>query len=391
MMKATRIALIAVLIAIVVMAAPASAAMYGQTDSDKAENVIELAERAGERVEELIDLVSLNTTAIEEAGLIDQFDDNVSRFETGLENVTLAYASLAAEDYEGAIANATEALNIFKEVLTSIQLIMEESGISKGDIVEAQGLLEAMERALERIERLIELLPEDAEEALALLDEATNYLDIEVAKLWLLDGRVTETAYNLTEANHLISDSHQYLKDEAKESNSWRVSNYLGQMERAQERVMERYQYAGGEGIDVDSVLKSLGYENMNEFANALQNWAENAQGNSDIKDIVNELKELGRTIREVDQALAEEIGQHRHGQETADGNSGYEQGSTTNSNGDNGNTQTGDGFSGQKNSGSSSGQSQSSGNEYGSSNTSGGQSQGGSTGSNQGSTGNGN
>jgi hypothetical protein len=377
MMKATRIAVIAVLIAIVVMAAPASAAMYGQTDSDKAEDVIELAERAGERVEELIDLVSLNTTAIEEAGLIDQFDDNVSRFETGLENVTLAYASLAAEDYEGAIANATEALNIFKEVLTSIHLIMQESGISRGDIVEAQGLLVAMERALERIERLIELLPEDAEEALALLDEATNYLDIEEAKLWLLDGRVAETSYNLTEANNLISDAHQYLKDEAEESNSWRVNNYLGQMERAQERVMERYQYAGGEGIDADSVLKSLGYENMNEFANALQNWAENAQGNSNIEDIANELKEIGRTIREVDQALAEEIGQHRHGQETADGNSGYEQGNT-----DNGNTQTGDGGSGQG---------QGIGNEYGSSNTSGGQSQSGSTGSNQGSTSNGN
>lgn len=325
MMKTSRIAIVIMLASIVAMVAPASAAFYGggQNVADRAEKYVEIADRAGDRVGDLIDLVSLNTTAIEDAGLIDEFDLNVSQFETGLEYLENASISLVAADYEGAVGNATEALSIFKDVLRSIHYIMQESGIARGDIIEAQGLLTAMNRALERIERLRELLEtideedfaEEIEEAVALLDEAEAYLDKDTAILWLLDGNVTDVAYNLTQANSLISEAHQIIKDLAKESNSWRLGNYLAQMVRARERVRERFQYAGGEGVNVNEVLNQMGYQNMTQFVKSLQNMAEDAKGADNIKDALQELREIGQTIREMDQALTQAMNQYQQQQ----------------------------------------------------------------------------
>jgi len=282
--------------------------------------------------------VNVNKTAFDiiQATFPDEWNGNVTLFDEGTANVTAAQYALETEDYEGAIANATQALEIFREVLRSINTILEDSDVQRGQIIDGQGLLVAMQRALDRIDRIRELLNEDATKALELLDNATIYLDIDEARLWLLDGNVTETAYNLTQANRLISEAHHYLKDQAKESNSWRINNYICQMERAQERVRERYQYAGDEGIDVDSVLESLGYQNMNEFIETIQGMTENAQGNDDIKDIIQELKEIGRTIREVDKTLAQEIGRHRAQHGTGQGNNGSGNGQGNMGNGNN-------------------------------------------------------
>lgn len=314
MMKTSRIAIVIILATLVVIAAPASAAMfYGQDPSARAEKIVEFADRAGQRVEDLIDLVYVNTTAIEAAGLLDELEGNVTLFDEGVANVTAAQFALEAEDYEGAIGNATQALRIFREVFRSIHVILRDSGVQKGDIVDAPGLLVAMRRALERIEQLRELLPENATEALDLLDEAENYLDIDEARVWLQEGKVSETAHNLTQANQLISQVYQYLRDQAKRLNHWRINNYLHGIFRARERMRERFRSANNEGVDVDAVLESLGYQNMTEFMQTLQNMTDTAQGKiADIRDAIQDLKEIGRTMREMDQALTQEIGRHR-------------------------------------------------------------------------------
>jgi translation initiation factor 2B subunit (eIF-2B alpha/beta/delta family) len=338
MLKPNKITIAIILVAIVAMAAPASAAIYhgGQSESDKADKIVQVAENAGEKVENLIALVYVNETAlemIENANLIDDLEGNVTLFDKGTANVTAAYAALAAEDYEGTIANATRALEIFREVLKSINTILNDSDVQKGQLIDAQGLIVAMQRALDRIDRIRDLLDKDATDAFELLDNAARYLDIDTARLWLLDGKVTETAYNLTQANHLISDAHQYLKDQAKECNERRINNYLDQMYRARERCREQEQNAGYEGVDVDSVLQSLGYQNMAEFIQTLQNMAQNAQGKDNIQDTINDLRAIGQTIREMDHALTQEIGHYRaqHGQSSTGGNGGFGQGNMGN------------------------------------------------------------
>ena len=328
MVKASKLAIVIILAAIIVMAAPVSAAMFhGQSESAKAEKIVELADKAGQKVENLIALVYVNETvleAIETATLLDELVGNETLFDEGTANVTAAYAALEAEDYEGATANATQALEIFREVFKSINLILYESDVQKGQIIDGQGLLVAMQRALERIELLRELLPEDATEALELLDNATIYLDLDTARLWLLDGNVTETAYNLTQANHLISDAHRYLKTQAEHGNLNRIRNYLHVMERFRGRFRERLELAGTEGINVDDVLQSFGYENATQFEEAFQNMTENAQENiAEIKNTIMEMKQFGQTMKEMDKALTQEIKQNQaqHGSGQGNGN----------------------------------------------------------------------
>jgi len=326
MVKTSKLAIVIVLATIIVMAVPVSAAMfYGQSEGDKAEKIVELADRAGQKVENLIDLVYVNDTVLEmidNATLLDELEGNVTLFDEGKANVTAAYDALEAEDYEGAVANATQALEIFRDVFRSINFILCESEVQRGQIVDGQGLLVAMQRALERIERLRELLPEDATEALELLDNATSYLDIDTARLWLLDGNITETAYNLTQANHLISEAHQYLKTQAEQGNAGRMQNYLRIMERVRERIRENLESAGNEGIDVDGVLQSLGYQNVTEFEQALQNMTENAeQKMGEIRDAIKDLKEIGQTMKEMGKALAQEIRNRGPAQGVGQGN----------------------------------------------------------------------
>lgn len=339
MLKQNKIVIAIILVAIVVMAAPASAAMYhGQSENDKAEKIVQVAEDAKDRVNDLIALVYINQTAldmIETANLLDELEGNVTLLVEGTTNLTAATIALEAEDYEGAIANATQALEIFREVLRSIHTILCDSDVKKGQLIDAQGLLVAMERALDRIDRIRDLLDEDETEAFEILNNATLYLDIDTARLWLLDGNVTETAHNLTLANALISDAHQYLKDQANQGNSGRIDNFLDQMYRARERTRERGQNAGNEGVDTDSVLQSLGYQNMTEFIETLQNMTKNIQGKEDIKEVIKDLKEIGKTIQQMDKALTQEIGHYRaqHGQ----GNTGGNTNGNTSGNGGNG------------------------------------------------------
>jgi len=348
MMKATKIAIVVILATIIVTAAPVSAAMFhGQSESDRAEKIVELADKAGQKVDNLIDIIYANDTVlemIEDATLLDELEGNVTLYDEGVANVTAAYDALEAEDYEGAVGNATEALSIFREVLSSIHYIMQESGVARGEILDGQGLLTAMDRALERIERLREILDdidpeevseEDLQEAIDLLDDAEAYLDKDTAIQWLLDGNVTETAYNLTQANRLISDAHKILKELARETNPHRINNFLAQMTRARERLRERLQHAGGEGVNVNGLLNQMGYENMIEFEKALQEMASNAENVDDIKDALKEMKELGKTIREMDKALTQQM--HQHGQQGEQGGNG--QGGTPEGNG-NGNSQ---------------------------------------------------
>ncbi|HDQ06071.1 MAG TPA: hypothetical protein ENN36_05045, partial [Candidatus Bathyarchaeota archaeon] len=140
MVKTRKLAIVIVLATIIIMAVPVSAAMFhGQSNSVKAEKIVELADRAGQKVENLIDLVYVNETVLEmidNATLLEELEGNVTLFDEGKANVTAAYDALEAEDYEGAVANATQALEIFREVFRSINSILCESEVQRGQIVD---------------------------------------------------------------------------------------------------------------------------------------------------------------------------------------------------------------------------------------------------------------
>ena len=216
-----------------------SFALNEEKEEKKIEKFIELAERARDKTETLINITSENATAmqaIEDEGLLGEFEDSLTLFDKAAQNVTNAQERLVAGDLEGAIANVTYALEVFRDVFKAIHIILRDSGLAKGELVDAQGLIQAMKRALERIDRLeeIEELPD---EAFLLLEEARLYLNITAAIEDLQLGKVNQTAHNKTQANKLIAEAHKALKKTAAEMNTNRIRNYFKIMNNTCERL----------------------------------------------------------------------------------------------------------------------------------------------------------
>jgi len=319
---------LAILMSVIMTAAPASAILYGQgqIQATPAEELVELADRAEQQVKNLIDLVYANETAlqkIEDVGLLDELESNVTLYGEGVGNLTVAHDALESADYEAAVDYATEALSVFREVFRSIHIILEDAGLQKGHLVDNQGLLEAITRQLQRIDRLREILPEDApDEIKQLLDDAEALLDIDAARALLLEGKETEVISNLQEAKQLISQVYQYLKEQAQESNSWRIGDYC---ERARERIRERFRYGNQTGIDFSAVLESLGYQSENQFMETLENMIQTAQGKAgDFKNALQDLEAIGQMVQEMDQALTQEMHRYQGGNGQGGGDDGY-------------------------------------------------------------------
>lgn len=327
-MKKRKLVALAMLVSVLMAAAPTSAILYGQaqTQATPAEELIELADKAEQQVKNLIDLVYANKTAlqlIEDVGLLDELEGNVTLYDEGVGNLTAAHDALEIPNYEAAVDYVTEALRIFREVFSSIHVILEAAGLQKGHLVDTQGLLEAMTRELQRIDWLRAILPEDApEDVKQLLDDAEALLDIDAARVLLLEGKETEVMSSLQEAKLLISQVYQYLRMQGEESDTWRI---LGYCERVQERIRERFRVGNQSGVDFTAVLESMGYQSENQFMETLQNMIQTAQGKTgDFKNALQDLEAIGQIVQEMDQALMQEMQRHQGGTGSAGGDGGY-------------------------------------------------------------------
>lgn len=332
MMNKRQLVVLAMLVVVIMTAAPVSAMFgQGQVQATPAEQLVEVADKAEQQVKNLIDLVYANESAldkIEEVGLLDELESNVTLYGEGVGNLTAAHDALEAEDYEGAVDYATEALSIFREVFSSIHMILEEAGLQKGQLVDNQGLLEAMTRQLQRIDRLREILPENAsDEIKQLLDDAEALLDIDAARALLLEGKATEVRDTLQEAKELIAQVYDYLKEQAEGTNAWRIDGYC---ERVRERIRERFRNGNQSGIDFTDVLESLGYQSENQFMETLEGMIQTAKGKKEnFKNALQDLEEIGQTVQEMDQALTQKMNQYQNGSGSGNGNisGGYGQG----------------------------------------------------------------
>jgi len=335
-MKTSRIAVLMILVAVIAMAAPASAYFSSQSLETKAERVVEIADGARDSVFDLVDIVEADTTAMDlilDAGLDGQFYGNVSlcveagttvggevttENGTGWTYLDAANQSLLAGEYEDAIDNAREALTVFREVLRSIHAILLDAGVETGQLVAPQIISDAIERSLDRIAELRALLAD--EDVLSKLDDAEDLLN--EAKGLLLADEVEAAKDSLKEANDLISQVCQYLKQVAEELNPSRIRGYLDDACRYRERFRERFGHAWDEEFDVNGFLQSFGYQNEEDFMNRFQQMIENAQGAENIEHDIQDLQEIGRTIREMDNAFTQEIGRHRAQHGFGQGNS---------------------------------------------------------------------
>jgi hypothetical protein len=327
MMRKRQLAALVMLVSVIIASAPASAILYGQAQiqATPAEELIDLADRAEQQVKNLIDLVYANETAmqkIEDVELFDELESNRTLYKEGVANLTAAYEALDAKDYEGAVDYATGVLSVFREVFISVHVILEAAGLQKGQLVDNQGLLEAMTRQLERIDRLREILPEDAPaEITQLLNDAEALLDIDATRTLLLEGKSTEVISSIQEAKQLIIQVYEYLKEQAEESTAWRIDGYC---DRVRQRIMERFQQGHQMGIDFTDVIESLGYQSENQFMEALQNMIQTALGEKEnLKTALQNLDAIGQMVQQMDQALTQKMYQHQEGTNQVDGEGG--------------------------------------------------------------------
>ncbi len=301
----------------------------GQVNITVEENTVKLAEQAGNRIQNLITAVYADenaTAKIQNASLTQQFEGNVTLFQKdGLDQLTAAQEALANSNYDIAADSALQALAIFRQVYSSLQAILETAGLQDNSSINNQALIDAINRELQRMNTIQNLLATDAPQEIITLLETANSTLLR-AKAALQDDKYAEAQTLYLEANQNIIQIYEYLKTQAEESNTWRLSGYC---ERLQQRIQERFRYGSENGINFAAPLQSLGYQSENQFMQALQNRIQDAQSQSDIKNAIQECLTIDQMVQQMEQALNQEINRQQ-GPSPSNGNDGTSGGNGT-------------------------------------------------------------
>ncbi|MEM3550659.1 MAG: hypothetical protein QW222_01480 [Candidatus Bathyarchaeia archaeon] len=287
MNKKLSIMFAAALAAIIIIAAiggQAYAANQLQNEAEKAENMIKMAEASCTRVGLLINITYANATAnatLKGAGLWDAFQGNVSLYNNGKDFLAKAKICFNDGNFTGAIINATQAMECFREAFKGINRILCLAGIEKGELIQARGLLVAVNRALERI-KIIENVRELPDGANQFLNIARPLLNVTEIMELLQEGNVSEVAHRLAEANRLINEAFNALKTQAEE-------NLARRMERFTERLQERLRHMEEKyGANVTELL-----ENIQSFKDNLT-----LPGPKNWKGLMNQLKAFSKKFK---------------------------------------------------------------------------------------------
>ena len=294
------------LLAVMIVATPTMFLVQGQVQPFHQADLVEIADNAQQKIESLFEWIE--TQQIDDTQLQDDLVDYTILFDEGKTLLEEAKSAIEAEDFESAVENTLDALRIFRSVLKSVNLSLKEAGITTEELVDSQGFLEAIVRARARIAYL-RVIFEDDSAVETLLDRAEGFL---VTAEEVYEDDLSEAAYNLRQANLLISQVHAILKEEAGLYNEWRLFDYC---DKLQKRTRERIRDGSNQGINIDSLLESLGYQNENQFMEALESLIQKAKSNSEnFRESLEDLDAIGNMFRQMDDSLTEQINQHRHG-----------------------------------------------------------------------------
>ncbi len=308
----SKIAALALLMIMMVTVLPTLFFVNGQVNTTLGEKMVNLAEQAGDRIQNLFTSVYANensTAKIQNIGLSEQFESNVTQYQTeGLDNLEEAQEALANFNNEQAADSALKALTLFRQVYSSLNAILEVAGLQENSLSSNQELLDAIIRELHGIDTLQNLLSTNAsQEIMSILGTANETLL--QAKTELQDGKDNEAKTLYLEARQNITQIYLYLKTQAEESNTWRLSGYS---EKLQQRIQERFRYGANNGVDFTSTLKALGYQSESQFMQALQNKIQNAQSQSGIQNAINDCLLISQMVQEMEQGLNREINQQQ-------------------------------------------------------------------------------
>lgn len=229
--------------------------------------------------------------------------------EEGFEEIKTAYE---AAEYQLGEENYKDAMKAYTDVFKMLNIYAEEHGVTLESSVEeeAQGLLVAIDRAYERIERI-----KDANETyFNVLEKDWN----ETINGWILSNltaaeenlanataavkvpNVEWATANLTMANQHISDAFIALKKLAEWTSSWRIESFLMGIKNSVERTRGMLGQAKEQDVDVDDLLVQLNAAEL-EIAKAR---SERAKKNN--RAAIEHIKIIRETLKNVHHDLAQ-------------------------------------------------------------------------------------
>lgn len=306
---AISIALMTVLL--VSMASQAQAFKAVFDEKQRAEWTLNAAETAYLKANETITRIQQNQTLMTQLtslGLDDDFEGNTSLLKEADIAIKDAQEAFDAGNYSDAIASALTAMKTVRDVFRNIGEILKEAGVRptlEKPELQAQGLLVAINRSMERIECLnqtlskINIQTETRSEINEALKAAKSLLNATEAQQLLAQGNVTEVAHRLAEANKLIAQAYKLLNLEVAKA---RIQDRL---ERYRLRIEEHLNRTLGELNEtaIGKIMGQLRFRNEWEFRHHIGDLFEKARNiTGNWKDA---LKEIGKNLQDFGRAYA--------------------------------------------------------------------------------------
>jgi len=280
---------------------PFSGMVYAQT-KEEAKGFIKTAERAKDKADELMEIMENEGLPIPPA--------TMKRYDEGVGNLTAAEAELEKPepDLSLAVELAKKAMEAFKEVYEQMHTLLEEKEVTieSEEKEKGEGLLEAMSRALDRIKRIREIVPDNIEEQIEkILHEAEDYLDIEEARELLAEGMVNQTAWRLTQANKLLGLAHSLLKKGGQELKVKRIEGYLNLIEKFYNRLLRLVDRAVEKELPGAGDLKHQLEEHVLPLIFGPEG-AKAAFEDGDYEEAIDKLVDARNMLSEIERAIVE-------------------------------------------------------------------------------------
>jgi len=284
---------LAALVVLVALASPVLTTRGLPSDESKAEHFSEIAQRARDKVDELMAVAdSLNLTLPEELASDYTMADGL------LES---ANQSFYDGDFEEARGLYKESMRAFRQLYGQIYTILEDAGVDL-EADAGKGVSVAFERAQARFERVEGILNRseaagmNVTEARILLAEAQALLE-EVLDL-LEQALVDEAEQKLGEVNSLIAHALASTKGAAGRFNVKRIHGFTQSSESRLKGLEKQIDSEEGRGHDVDALRELL------TEAQSLIQQAQELADSGDADEAIVTLDLAGQTIDLIKEGL---------------------------------------------------------------------------------------
>ncbi|MGQ9759789.1 MAG: hypothetical protein ACUVQ5_04365 [Candidatus Methanomethylicaceae archaeon] len=276
-------------------------------DADYTQKILNIANKAETRVMALWVSITSNATLMNNATINGAFQNNTALLTQARDQLQNARNKFTSGEYNDTVNLALNSMEAFRSVYCAlVQLLVEPE-----EKLQGEGLLVAMNCALERLEKMdnaLSTLTVNIQDAQNLINQTRILLNTTEATILLQQGNVSEVAHRITEANRLMSQACQMLKIRAQEKIDARIDLYFQKLEQSRARIMERL---NATDINATELFTQFGFTNMGEFSqamNALKQMVKNHMGVEQLGKAIDALNSMANLTERLNLQLQKRL-----------------------------------------------------------------------------------